>query len=46
MKLNRNFLSGGDGVQTKKPSIGGGGSVDIFWNCIWGFLISKLMNNL
>ena len=23
----------GRGVQNKKPSMGGGGSVDIFWNC-------------
>ena len=47
MKLNRNFLSWGDGVQTKKPSMGGGGGVWIFSGTAYGvFLISKLMNNL
>ena len=31
MKLNWNFL-GGEEVQNKKPSVEGGGNMDIFWN--------------
>lgn len=40
VELNWNFQRDGEGVQTKKHSVGGGGgygrrpmSMDIFWNC-------------
>ena len=41
MKLNWNFLGGGGGerVQNKKPSVGGGGGMDIFWN--YNFVIVR-----
>ena len=36
MKINWNSL-GGRGMLNKKTSVGGGGSMDIFWNCTIDF---------
>ena len=43
MKQNWNFWGEG-GYKTKKPSVGGGGGIDIFWNCTLNRLCCNVLS--